>query len=105
MKYRAVFAGLTTIDIQYFVDDFPEPNKKIKTTSPEINVGGPATNAAVAFSFFNEGSILASAVGRNSFTKFVEKDFLQNHIHHLDLTPDSEKNTVIASVITAKTTG
>ena len=67
MQYSGLFIGLTTIDIQYFVDTFPESNRKVKTEAPEIFVGGPATNAAVAFAKLNNGAFLASPVGKNPF--------------------------------------
>ena len=55
MKHRALFVGLTTIDIQYFVNEFPASNRKIKTNPPDLFVGGPATNAAVAFAKLRQG--------------------------------------------------
>ena len=68
MQYRGLFIGLTTIDIQYFVETFPGSNRKVKTATPDILVGGPATNAAVAFAHLNGRAFLASAAGRNSFS-------------------------------------
>jgi len=38
-QFRGLFAGLTTIDIQYFVDVFPSSNKKVKTALPKITSG------------------------------------------------------------------
>ncbi len=104
-EFRGLFLGLTTLDIQYFVDDFPGPNTKVKTPAPEILVGGPATNAAVAFSFLNKGAFLASAVGNNSFSKFAEEDFRYTGIEHADLIRNQRKNVVIASVITSSKNG
>ena len=101
MNYKGLFIGLTTIDIQYFVDKFPDSNKKIKTKPPEILVGGPATNAAVAFSKLNNSAILASAVGQNSFSNFIDTDFVQTNIKHYDFAGQKEINPVIASVVTA----
>jgi sugar/nucleoside kinase (ribokinase family) len=99
MKYRALFIGLTTIDIQYFVDEFPEPNRKIKTKPPELFVGGPATNAAVAFAKLNKGVFLATPIGKNGFTSVVQDDFKRNQISHFDLAGNQSFNPVIASVI------
>ncbi len=101
MKYNGLFIGLTTIDIQYFVDEFPESNKKIKTNAPEILVGGPATNAAVAFAKLNNGAFLASALGQNSFSKFFELDFKQTNVSHFDIIKQQKLNPVIASVVTS----
>lgn len=102
MQYRGLFIGLTTIDIQYFVDSFPEQNVKIKTTPPDILVGGPAANAALAFAKLNKSANLVSAVGRNSFSEFIVDDFKKNNISFIDIIEDNKTNPVIASVITCK---
>jgi sugar/nucleoside kinase (ribokinase family) len=103
--YRGLFVGLTTIDIQHFVPEFPQPNKKVKTAPPQIFVGGPATNAAVAFSYLNKHAFLASAAGSNAFNQFVKDDFETTGIRHFDLVEKQPQNTVIASVITSEDTG
>ena len=105
MNFSGIFAGITTIDIQYFTDVFPAPNRKIKTGAPQILVGGPATNAAVAFSVLNNGATLASAVGRNPFSDFIQDDMQNNNIRHIDITPSATSNPMLASVITTRATG
>ena len=103
--FRGLFVGLTTIDIQYLVDNYPPSNKKVKTNPPEILVGGPATNAAVAFSFLNKNAFLASATGNNSFSGFIENDYKTAGIQHFNLTENQYKNPVIASVVTSRENG
>jgi sugar/nucleoside kinase (ribokinase family) len=102
MQYNGLFVGLTTIDIQYFVDTFPVSNSKVKTNAPDILVGGPATNAAVAFAKLNNGAFLASPAGKNSFADIISADFDQTKINHFDLIKEQTANPVIASVVTAK---
>lgn len=104
-KFQGLFIGLTTIDIQYFVEEFPKSNVKIKTAPPEILVGGPATNAAVAFAYLNNHAFLASPVGENSFTSFTKSDFVNTKISHIDLVEGQYVNPVIASVITSNKNG
>ncbi len=103
--FRGLFVGLTTIDIQYFVDVFPSSNKKVKTAPPKIIPGGPATNAAVAFSYLNNEAFLSSAIGSNPFSDFAKNDFKSAGIRHFDLTENQPKNPVIASVITSENNG
>lgn len=105
MRYHGLFVGLTTIDIQYFVDEFPKSNVKIKTKTPEVLVGGPATNAAVAFSSLNQGAYLATASGNNAFTEFILNDFRSTGISYYDLAKNQRLNPVIASVITSVKNG
>ncbi len=100
-NYRGLFVGLTTVDIQYYVEQFPEPNIKIKSDAPSIMIGGPATNAAVAFSALNGGAYLASAVGDNSFTSLVKRDFNTNNIFLNDIAANQNISPVVASVITS----
>jgi sugar/nucleoside kinase (ribokinase family) len=105
LKYKGMFAGLTTIDIQYFVESFPASNKKIKTGPPDLLIGGPATNAAVAFAALNGEAILASATGKNHFTNFIREDLIMNSIVHYDFIPSVAKNPILATVITSKNNG
>jgi sugar/nucleoside kinase (ribokinase family) len=102
MKYNALFIGLTTIDIQYFVNEFPETNTKIKTNPPDILVGGPACNASVAFSLLNKGTYLATVVGGNSFSSFIKRDFNSNNIYVFDIGSGQDIEPVVASVVTSK---
>lgn len=101
MQYRGLFIGLTTVDIQYFADKFPKRNVKIKTTAPDILVGGPATNAAVAFSKLNKGAHLATVVGENSFTSFIQNDFQATQLQFADLVGKQKINPIVASVVTS----
>jgi sugar/nucleoside kinase (ribokinase family) len=54
-----VFVGLSTIDVVYRVADFPAANTKAAANSQDVFVGGPATNAAIAFTFLG-GLLLVS---------------------------------------------
>jgi len=103
--YRGLFTGLTTIDIQHFVSSFSSANKKIKSHPPEIFIGGPATNAAVAFAHLNGRAFLASATGENPFSLHIKTDFENTHIQHFDLAEKQNYKPVIASVITALDNG
>ncbi|MCE4566917.1 sugar kinase [Maribellus sp. CM-23] len=101
MKFKGLFVGLTTVDIQYFVDVFPEANQKVKVTAPEMLVGGPATNAAIAFSALNDGAFLISSAGENSFSDLVRNDFEISNIDFTDLSAEKANQPVIATVVTS----
>jgi sugar/nucleoside kinase (ribokinase family) len=105
MPYNGLFIGLTTVDIQFFVEKFPQSNKKVKTEPPSILVGGPATNAAVAFAHLNKGANLVSVVGKNPFSSFIQTDFSKTQIQFTDLVASQDTNPVLASVITSKENG
>lgn len=104
-NYKGLFVGLTAIDIQYFTDEFPEPNVKVKTKPPDILVGGPATNAAVAFAHLNNGAFLATPTGQNPFSAIIYNDFINTKITHFDLIKSQNSYPVIATVITSNNNG
>jgi sugar/nucleoside kinase (ribokinase family) len=104
-EFFGLFVGLTTIDIQYFVDSFPTSNKKVKTEPPAILTGGSATNAAVAFSHLNTRAFLATAVGSNPFSVFIKNDLAACNVRQFDLIENQFKNAVMASVVTSGDNG
>ena len=104
-NFRALFIGLTTIDIQYFADEFPLPNTKLKLAPPDIMVGGPAANAAVAFAKLNGHATLVSAVGKNQFTQFISDDFQTTNVKLVDLVPEKTSAPVLATVVTSGVNG
>jgi len=100
MNKKVIFCGLTTVDIQYFVDSFPASNQKIKTDPPTIVVGGPAANAAITYSFLGGKGLFVTGIGINHFSKFITSDFEQNHVEIVDMSADEEFAPIIASIVT-----
>ena len=98
---RALFVGLATLDIQYHVDEFPKGNIKAKSAPPNLFVGGPATNAAVAFAALNEHVNLLTGIGQNSFRNIFTTDFDSCKLSFNDLLEDQQAPPVLATVITA----
>lgn len=97
---QALFFGLATLDIQYCLEEFPQENVKVKTAPPEFFVGGPATNAAVAFAALNGEAQLITAIGQSPFQSIFRDDFLSTGVCCTDLLKDQEAQPVLATVIT-----
>jgi len=94
----SVFVGLSTIDIVYGVDEFPAANSKIEAKSQEVLVGGPATNAAIAFAHLGGEATLVTAVGRNSLAAVVREELEKHKVQLVDLNPEFEGIPVLSSV-------
>ena len=105
MKRTGLFVGITTVDIQYFINEFPVSNMKIKTRPPKMYAGGPATNASVAFAYLKGDALLASAVGMNPLSQFIANDLDTCNIKHFDFVENKPFNPVVASVITSENNG
>lgn len=93
-----VFVGLSTIDLIHVVEDFPRLGSKAVAHSQELSVGGPATNAAIAFSHLGGHAALVAAVGRNELATIIKGDVERYSIELVDLTPDQSEMPAISSV-------
>lgn len=93
-----IFVGLSTIDVVYGVDEFPQANTKIAARSQEVFVGGPATNAAITFAQLGGEPALVTAVGRNAMAVVVREELKKHKVQLVDLNPEFEGVPVLSSV-------
>jgi sugar/nucleoside kinase (ribokinase family) len=98
MAIDGVFVGLSTIDVVYRVAEFPAANTKVAASSQDVLVGGPATNAAIAFSHLGGRPTIVTALGRHPITAIVRDDFAKYAIECIDLNPDFESLPAISSI-------
>ena len=101
----ALFFGLSTLDLQYLIPSHPQPNTKSKTETANIEIGGPATNAAITFAHLYGTSTLASVIGQHPLTHYFNQQFQHFHLKHIDLSPTYASLPTIASVFTSKDNG
>lgn len=95
---KGVFVGLSTIDLVYRVDGFPEPNTKITAHSQDAFAGGPATNAAIAFSFLGGAAALVTAVGKHPIARLIHDELEAHSIRLIDLNPEFAELPAISAV-------
>jgi sugar/nucleoside kinase (ribokinase family) len=102
---RALFAGLTTVDLVYRVAAVPGPNEKTTARSQELAAGGPAANAAVTFAALGGESILLSALGRHPLAQFAAAELASLGVTMLDATADSGAPPAVSSSYVTDGTG
>jgi len=95
---QAIFIGLSTIDIVYGVDKFPRPNTKVAARSQEVFVGGPATNAAIAFAALGGRAALVTVAGRHPLSNMVREELRKYSVQLIDLNPDFDEVPPISSI-------
>jgi len=104
MTARGIFVGLSTIDVIYGVDHFAEPNSKTAARDQEVFIGGPATNAAIAFSLLGGKPTLVTAVGRHTLANLIRTELRGYSVRLIDLNPEFSEAPAISSV-SVDTTG
>ncbi len=105
MEKRGLFVGLTTIDLQFLVKTYPESNSKVKASKYEINIGGPAANAAIAFSYLGGKCHVLSGIGQNQFSDFIKNEYRKFDIQITDLTPRYKSDPTFATIISSEISG
>lgn len=95
---QAVFIGLSTIDVVYNIDEFPRINQKIVALDQNVSVGGPASNASIAFAHLGGKPTLVTALGRNPLANVVREELQQYSVNFVDLNPQFAGVPVISSV-------
>lgn len=102
---KALFVGLNTIDLQFFVDGFPNENTKTKVKRNEISPGGPALNAAITCSFLGVPGTLLTPIGFHSLTRFIIDDIINHGVELIDPIHKIESKPIFASIITNEING
>jgi len=105
MAKRGLFHGITTVDIQFLVEEYPPANTKSKADWNEVNTGGPATNAAITFSHLGGRGHLVSGIGNHHFTPLITDDLKHHMLEFTDLTPDYDHLPTFATIITSEKNG
>lgn len=97
---NALFIGLTTFDIQYFVENFPAANTKIKTNSPLMAAGGPAANAAIMSAALGGNVDFLTCIGKHHFSSFVLEDLQKFNVKVIDPYKDISIDPIVATILT-----
>jgi len=98
-RARGLFVGLATIDLVYNVERFPAANTKVEASSQAVYVGGPATNAAIAFRHLGGEAALAAAVGSHALAGVVRAELDQYGVRLADLNAEFSGVPSISSVV------
>ena len=99
------FVGLCTVDLQYVVAEFPRPNQKVSASRQELTAGGPATNAAVTFSYLGGEASLITSLGDHSLASIARQDLDQHGVALHDLAEDRLAAPAVSSILVHAQTG
>jgi len=100
-----LFLGLSTVDIIYGIDSHPAPNEKLKANWQLAYAGGPAANAAVAFSVLGNESRLCSGLGNHPVVALATKDLGRHGVVVHDCILDPDEPPVISSIFVNSLSG
>ncbi|NNN30019.1 sugar kinase [Streptomyces sp. S3(2020)] len=102
---EGLFIGLCTLDIIQLVDHTPASDEKLTARRQTIAAGGPAANAAVAFSHLGGAARLLTAIGSHPLGLAATADLHGLAVTVSDLTPDSTEPPAVSSIMVTASTG
>lgn len=105
MRKTGLFVGLITLDFIYLTDHHPQANEKIVATDYLTYAGGPATNAAVTFSWFGNQAIWLGALGKHPITQLIYSDLNKFDLKISDLATNSLISPPVSSILVNSQTG
>ena len=100
-----LFLGLATLDLIYLAVGPPGENQKVVATDCTIAAGGPATNAAVAFSGLGNAAVLAAVLGTQAIAQLIRADLAEYNVRIIDLQPGRSHSPPVSSIIVTEQTG
>ncbi|MCC3505223.1 MULTISPECIES: PfkB family carbohydrate kinase [unclassified Microcoleus] len=100
-----LFLGLATLDLIYLASKPPGENQKVVAVDSTIAAGGPATNAAVAFSGLGNAAVLAGVFGTHAIAQLIRADLAEYNVRIMDLQPGRSHSPPVSSIIVTQATG
>jgi sugar/nucleoside kinase (ribokinase family) len=94
-----LFAGRTTVDALYWLDELPREDTKVFARAFRIAPGGPACNAAITHSMLGGRSTLLSAVGSGPWAELVRAELERHGIRLIDLAAHTNYETPLTTVL------
>ena len=105
MGKLGLFIGLVTLDLVYLTEVFPQSNQKIVANDYAIAAGGPATNAAITFSYLGNNTQLMGVVGSQINSQVIKTDLNAHQVKLIDLEPHRQELPPISSILVTQSTG
>ncbi len=105
MTQNGLFVGLVTLDFLYGVNEYPAKNQKVVASDYTVAAGGPATNAAVTFSYLKNQAQLFGVVGTHPITELIRADLKLHNVTLTDLDPTRCEPPSVSSILVTPATG
>jgi sugar/nucleoside kinase (ribokinase family) len=102
---HGLFVGLITLDCIYQVDHVPTSDEKTVAQDNLFAAGGPATNAAVAFSRLGNEATVLGALGQHPITSMIRTDLEKVGVPITDLCPAITEPPPLSTILVTAATG
>ncbi|HEY9705188.1 MAG TPA: PfkB family carbohydrate kinase, partial [Allocoleopsis sp.] len=105
MSKNGLFVGLVTLDLIYLTQSLPTNNQKLVALDYSVASGGPATNAAITYSYLGNKATLMAVLGCHPITNLIINDLKGKKVAIADLNPIFDQPPPVSSIMVTKATG
>lgn len=105
MARNGLFVGMVTLDLVYLAAQLPGNNQKVVASDYTVAAGGPATNAAVTFSYLGNQATILGVVGTHPITHLIRGDLESHGVAIVELDSSSTQPPPVSSIIVTKGSG
>lgn len=98
-RLPGLFVGLTTLDLSYRVPRVPGANEKLRAEQQAVAAGGPAANAAVAYSQQGGRPSLVTGLGAHPLGLAAAADLAAAGVSVRDCVPDRLQPPSVSSIL------
>jgi len=102
---KGLFVGMVTLDLVYLSAKLPGHNQKVVASDYTVAAGGPATNAAVTFSYLGDRATIVGVVGTHPITQLIRGDLERYGVAIADLDRNHTEPPPVSSIIVTEGTG
>ncbi|NEP17275.1 MAG: sugar kinase [Leptolyngbya sp. SIO4C1] len=102
---QGLFVGLMTLDYLYQAEHPPAANEKVVALQAAVAAGGPATNAAVAFSQLGGQATVMGKLGQHPIASLIKADLAQWQVEVNDLATGQDLPPPVSSIVVTQATG
>ncbi len=105
MSKNGLFVGLVTLDLIYLTKSLPTNNQKLVALDYSVASGGPATNAAITYSYLGNKATLMAVLGCDPITNLIINDLATKKVAIADLNPIFDQPPPVSSIMVTQETG
>lgn len=97
--HKGLFVGQCSVELVYYLPSALQPGQRMKAERQLAFAGGTATNAAIAFTAFENVATLVTGLGEHPLSEVARSDIMERAVELIDLDSLPHRPPSIGSVL------
>lgn len=97
--HKGLFVGQCSVELVYYLPSAMKPGRRMKAERQLAFAGGTATNAAIAFTAFENVATLVTGLGEHPLSEVARSDIMERAVELIDLDSLPHRPPSLGSVL------